>query len=141
MSAGFLLFPETIEIEVDSRRKRSTEDNMLGLAPGMCGGSSAKICRTLEKILLSIVRVHARDDSQCSMLDIPQECVEVARCEVAQLSQSPEFPTMAALMRPFIPRATADRSVATSESASVWGVSNVSRSDLITDTLASLTAR
>ena len=54
VSAAFLLFPETIEIDVDSRKKRSLEDNFL--TPGMCGGSSSKICRVLEKILLSIVR-------------------------------------------------------------------------------------
>jgi len=84
VSAAFLLFPETIEIDVDSRKKRSLEDNFL--TPGMCGGSSSKICRVLEKILLSI------------------DCYEVARCEVAQLSESPEFPTMASMLKPFVPR-------------------------------------
>ena len=47
VSAAFLLFPETIEIDVDSRKKRSLEDNFL--TAGMCGGSSSKICRVLEK--------------------------------------------------------------------------------------------
>jgi len=89
VSAAFLLFPETIEIDVDSRKKRSVEDSFL--TPGMCGGSSSKICRVLEKILLSI------------------DCYEVARCEVAQLSQSPEYPTMASMLQPFVTRDMAAR--------------------------------
>ena len=33
----------------------------------------------------------------------------MARCEVAQLSESPEFPTMASMLKPFVPRDLAAR--------------------------------
>ena len=41
--------------------------------------------------------------------NISQDCYEVARCEVAQLSESPEFPTMASMLQPFVTRAMAAR--------------------------------
>ena len=107
VSAAFLLFPETIEIDVDSRKKRSVEDSFL--TPGMCGGSSSKICRVLEKILLSIVRAILFTPLQSIAFNIAQDCYEVARCEVAKLSQSPEFPTMAAMLQPFVTRDMAAR--------------------------------
>ena len=107
VSAAFLLFPETIEIDVDSRKKRSVEDSFL--TPGICGGSSSKICRVLEKILLSIVRAILFSTTQSIAFNIVQDCYEVARCEVAQLSESPEFPTMASMLKPFVPRDLAAR--------------------------------
>ena len=109
VSAAFLLFPETIEIDVDSRKKRSVEDSFL--TQGMCGGSSSKICRVLEKILLSIVRPILFTPLQSIAINIAhaQDCYETARCEVAKLSQSPEFPTMAAMLEPFVTRDMAAR--------------------------------
>ena len=92
---------------MDSRKKRSLEDNFL--APGMCNGSSSKICRVLEKILLSIVRSRTFSPTLSLALITAQDCYEVARCEVAQLSESPEFPTMANMLQPFVPRDMAAR--------------------------------
>ena len=38
-----------------------------------------------------------------------QDCLEVARCEVSQLTESPSFPTMAAMVRPFVPSEVVSR--------------------------------
>ena len=32
-----------------------------------------------------------------------QECLEVARCEVAQISESPVYPVMGGMMKHFVP--------------------------------------
>jgi len=96
VSAAFLLFPETIEIDVNSRKRRFVDDdqdrmNFLSFPSGFCGKSSSKLCYLLEKILASI------------------DCVEAARCEVAHLSESSEYPVMSGLIKPFVPQSIADR--------------------------------
>ena len=61
MSAAFLLFPETIEIDPNSRRRRSVEaveDSTLTpglLTSGLCSPASSRLCKLLERVLLSIV--------------------------------------------------------------------------------------
>ena len=39
------------------------------------------------------------------MIDVyySQECLEVARCEVAQISESPGYPVMGGMMKHFVP--------------------------------------
>ena len=61
VSAAFLLFPETIEIDPNSRRKRSIEpeqveeNSLLSFPSGFCDRSTSKICKLLQKVLFSIV--------------------------------------------------------------------------------------
>lgn len=61
VSAAFLLFPETIEIDPNSRRKRSIEpeqaeeNSLLSFPSGFCDKSTSKICKLLQKVLFSIV--------------------------------------------------------------------------------------
>jgi len=91
VSAAFLLFPETIEIDHNSRKKRSIEEedpvqnSLLSFPSGFCDRSTSKICRLLQQVLHSI------------------ECVERARCEVSQFSDSDQYPIMGSMVRPFIP--------------------------------------
>jgi len=80
ISAGFLLFPVTYQVEAESRKRRA--------APEAGPGSEAGLGLALRSIQGLVARL---------------DCVEVARCEVAQLAQSPAFPTMAAMIRPFVP--------------------------------------
>ena len=66
MSAAFLLFPETIEIDPNSRRRRSVEaveDSTLTpglLTSGLCSPASSRLCALLERVLLSIVSNYTR---------------------------------------------------------------------------------
>ena len=39
----------------------------------------------------------------------PQDCVEAARCEVAQLARSSAQPTLASIIRPFVPDTVINR--------------------------------
>ena len=55
VSAAFLLFPQTIEIDPNSRKKRSVEDNMISFPAGFCDKSSSQMCNLFEKVLKSIV--------------------------------------------------------------------------------------
>ena len=55
VSAAFLLFPQTIEIDPNSRRKRSIEENMISFPAGFCDNSSSQMCVLFEKVLKSIV--------------------------------------------------------------------------------------
>ena len=69
VSAAFLLFPETIEIDPNSRRRRSVEaveDNTLTpglLTSGLCSPASSRLCALLERVLLSIV---SNNTTHCS---------------------------------------------------------------------------
>ena len=69
VSAAFLLFPETIEIDPNSRRRRSVEaveDNTLTpglLTSGLCSPASSRLCALLERVLLSIV---SNNTAHCS---------------------------------------------------------------------------
>ena len=88
ISAGFLLFPVTYQVEAESRKRRA--------APEAAGpGSEAGLGLALRSIQGLVARL---------------DCVEVARCEVAQLAQSPAFPTMAAMISPFVPAPVITRS-------------------------------
>jgi len=89
VAAAFLLFPQTVEIDTNSRKKRSFES--LSSPYGVCDGSSSKVCRILESIVLSM------------------DCLEVASCEVATLAQSHEFPMIADIVKPFISHNYYDR--------------------------------
>jgi len=91
VSAAFLLFPQTIEIDPNSRRKRSIEENMISFPAGFCDNSSSQMCILFEKVLKSI------------------DCVEVARCEVTQLAQSRQYPTIAGIIKPFVPKNVYER--------------------------------
>ena len=83
VSAAFLLFPQEIEIDVNSRRRRDTEPL---LAPAV-----------LQSVLRSIV---STTYLQSSANDLhPQDCVQVASCELARAS---EFPTLGAIVRPLV---------------------------------------
>ena len=81
VSAAFLLFPQEIEIDVNSRRRRQS-DSLL------CSSSSS-LCQALEPLLLSL------------------DCVEAASCELVRLS---EFPTLGPLFRPLVSTAFQHRS-------------------------------
>ena len=88
ISAGFLLFPVTYQVEAESRKRRA--------APEAAGpGSEAGLGLALRSIQGLVARL---------------DCVEVARCEVAQLAQSSAFPTMAAMISPFVPAPVITRS-------------------------------
>jgi len=105
ISAAFLLFPVTFEIEaqnrswdsddwsLNSRRKkskkrrnqRSVPEPLLGLCSEASEGVGGQLCRLMSSVISSV------------------DCLEVARCEVSQLTESRSFPTMAAMVRPFVP--------------------------------------
>jgi len=88
ITAGFLLFPGTYTVAADSRRKRSIPDSKLDIIPGLCeeeDGSSSRLCRIMTTILSTV------------------DCLDVARCEVAQLSESQEYPVMASMIQHFVP--------------------------------------
>ena len=87
ISAGFLLFPVTYQVEAESRKRRA--------APEAGPGSEAGLGLALRSIQGLVARL---------------DCVEVARCEVAQLAQSSAFPTMAAMISPFVPAPVITRS-------------------------------
>ena len=74
-------------MEAESRKRRA--------APEAGPGSEAGLGLALRSIQGLVARL---------------DCVEVARCEVAQLAQSPAFPTMAAMIRPFVPAPVITRS-------------------------------
>jgi len=82
VAAAFLLFPQTVEIDTQSRKKRSLES--ISSPYGVCDNSSSTVCRILESIVLSM------------------DCLEVASCEVATLAESKEFPMIADIVKPFI---------------------------------------
>ena len=97
VSAAFLLFPQEIEIDVNSRRRRDTEPL---LAPAV-----------LQSVLRSIV---STTYLQSSANDLhPQDCVQVASCELARAS---EFPTLGAIVRPLVSHQLYER----------WGVRSLS---------------
>lgn len=103
ISAAFLLFPVTFEVEADNRRSLRTEDysqssrkkskkrrrhqRSVPSPLGLCSeeGAASPLCSLMSAVISSV------------------DCLEVARCEVAQLTESPSFPTMAAMVRPFVP--------------------------------------
>lgn len=102
ISAAFLLFPVTFEVEADNRRSWRTDDSSLSSrkrskkrrhqrsvssALGLCSEEMAgsPLCGLMSAVISSV------------------DCLEVARCEVSQLTESPSFPTMAAMVRPFVP--------------------------------------
>merc|ERR1712227_543466 len=105
ISAAFLMFPMTFEIEAEnrswdsddwslnSRRKkskkrrnqRSVPEPLLGLCSEASEGVGGQLCRLMSSVISSV------------------DCLEVARCEVSQLTESRSFPTMAAMVRPFVP--------------------------------------
>jgi len=82
VAAAFLLFPQTVEIDTNARKKRSFES--ISSPYGVCENSSSTVCRILESIVLSM------------------DCLEVASCEVATLAESDEFPMIADIVKPFI---------------------------------------
>jgi len=89
ITAGFLLFPGTYEVAADSRRKRSIPDSNLDIMPALCDktdGSSSRLCRIMTTILSTV------------------DCLDVARCEVAQLSESHQYPVMASMLTHFVPQ-------------------------------------
>ena len=72
---------------------------------GLCSdseGLGAQLCRLMSSVVSSVVMSphvlimsgHNSDD---------KDCLEVARCEVSQLTESRSFPTMASMVRPFMP--------------------------------------
>jgi len=83
VAAAFLLFPQTVEIDTNSRKKRSFEESLTS-PYGVCDNSSSTVCRILESIVLSM------------------DCLEVASCEVAALANSNEFPMIADIVKPFL---------------------------------------
>lgn len=103
ISAAFLLFPVTFEVEADNRRSWRSEDWSLSSRKkskkrrnqrsvpelrGLCGdseGLGGQLCRLMSSVVSSV------------------DCLEVARCEVSQLTESSSFPTMASMVRPFVP--------------------------------------
>merc|ERR1712227_606482 len=106
ISAAFLMFPVTFEIEAEnsrnwssddwslsSRRKkskkrrnqRSVPEPLVGLCSEASEGVGGQLCRLMSSVISSV------------------DCLEVARCEVSQLTESRSFPTMAAMVRPFVP--------------------------------------
>ena len=131
VSAAFLLFPETIEIDVDSRKKRSVEDSFL--TPGLCGGSSSKICRVLEKILLSIVRAIMFSTTQSIAFYCPGLCRggEVRGGPAGRVPGVPDHGLHAAALR----HSCHGRQVRVS------GLCLARDQDPITDIMAALTAR
>ena len=54
VAAAFLLFPQTVEIDTNSRKKRSYEESLTS-PYGVCDNSSSTVCRILESIVLSMV--------------------------------------------------------------------------------------
>ena len=56
VSAAFLLFPQEIEIDVNSRKRRQAD---------ICDGSSSSLCRVLQSILLSKVNIVEQRPSLC----------------------------------------------------------------------------
>jgi len=103
ISAAFLLFPVTFEVEADNRRswrsdnwslssrKKSKKKRNQRSVPeplGLCTdseGLGGRLCRLMSSVVSSV------------------DCLEVARCEVSQLTESSRFPTMASMVRPFVP--------------------------------------
>ena len=59
VAAAFLLFPSTVEVDVNGvKRKRSVrslQDNRLDMAAGLCADSESSICKLLSTILISKV--------------------------------------------------------------------------------------
>jgi len=90
VAAAFLLFPQEIEIETNSRKKRSYLES-LSSPYGVCENSSSTVCRILESVVLSM------------------DCLEVASCEVASLAHSKEYPMIADIVKPFIANQYYDR--------------------------------
>merc|ERR1719435_394505 len=88
--AAFLLFPQTIEIETNSRKKRSYEESFSS-PYGVCDNSSSTVCRILESMVLSM------------------DCLEVASCEVASLANSDDYPMIADIVKPFLANKYYDR--------------------------------
>ena len=73
---------------------------------GLCGdseGLGGQLCRLMSSVVSSVViscphvLIMSRHNSDA------QDCLEVARCEVSQLTESSSFPTMASMVRPFVP--------------------------------------
>jgi len=87
VAAAFLLFPQTIEIDTNARKKRSFEPSPYGV----CDHSSSSVCRILESIVLSM------------------DCLEVVSCEVAALAESKEFPMIGDIVKPFLSNKYYDR--------------------------------
>jgi len=100
ISAAFLLFPVTFEVEADNRRswrsdnwslrKKSKKRRNQRSVPEPLGcseseGLGGQLCRLMSSVVSSV------------------DCLEVARCEVSQLTESSSFPTMASMVRPFVP--------------------------------------
>jgi len=86
ISAGFLLFPKAYKIPAQSRRKREVPGYDMWTRD-LCQANSASghLCRVIQSILSTV------------------DCLDVARCEVAQLSESDQFPMMAKMISPFVP--------------------------------------
>ena len=59
VAGAFLLFPSTVEVDVNGvKRKRSVrslQDNRLDMASGLCAHSSSSICKLLSNVLISKV--------------------------------------------------------------------------------------
>jgi len=107
ISAAFLMFPVTFEVQAESNRNWSSDDWSLNsrrkkskkrrnqrsvpepLLMGLCSeaseGVGGQLCRLMSSVISSV------------------DCLEVARCEVSQLTESRSFPTMASMVRPFVP--------------------------------------
>jgi len=90
VAAAFLLFPQTVEIDTNSRKKRSYIESLTS-PYGVCDNSSSTVCRMLESIVLSM------------------DCLEVASCEVASLANSAEYPMIADIVKPFLSNKYYDR--------------------------------
>jgi len=86
ISAGFLLFPKSYKVPAESRRKREARGYDTWTRD-LCQADSASghLCRVMQSILSTV------------------DCLDVARCEVAQLSESDQFPMMAKMISPFVP--------------------------------------
>lgn len=102
ITGAFLMFPTTFEIPVvlgrsnsyssETRSKRRRHQRSVPRHPGLCSeeletsaGVTGGMCRLMTSVLSSV------------------DCLEVARCEVSQLAESTSFPTMASMVRPFVP--------------------------------------
>jgi len=107
ISAAFLLFPVTFEVEADNRRSwRSDDWSLSSRKRSKKRRNQRSVPAPLSLCSEEVAASEGVAGQMCSLMSAAissVDCLEVARCEVSQLTESPSFPTMAAMVRPFVP--------------------------------------